>query len=217
MEIKKIVEDLTLLPNTKTNIKLQSQDEITQWQVEQIVKNLEIPNDYACYLRQYDYTDINENENIVFFIGGLGHMSEQFATPEPTDTEAAESLEKFYFPSIHVAGTRLYEDNILTINVAFSLNLIEPTGIFFELYITDFLSGLGRNDGKSNIVGFSSEELYYVPNFTAFVLKIPELITQKGIQELIIKANIDFDIDKVGNYGHLRQIPPSQIDDGLPF
>lgn len=43
------------------------------------------------------------------------------------------------------------------------------------------------------------------------------MLTKEGIQQLITDANLDFEIDKVGSYGHLRKPIPPKIDNGLPF
>lgn len=221
MMIKKVLDDLFLLPNVK--VIRSSQNELRQWQTQKIVENLRLPSDYEWFLSHYEDFAIN-NQNLDFFIGGLSFFSEQFTLPNPTKKEMLDSNTdkdstslRELIGSLHFAGLSLYKVDELSINVYFSWNLVEQTKICYQINITDSLSGRGFNDKKRNVVHFKSENVMYTSSFASFLLEVPKLITKQGLQELINTSGIDFEISKVGTYQHLREEIPLSIEDGLPF
>ena len=158
----------------------------------QFVDTFSIQHDFAYFIENYAYLTV-ENDKFGLSIGGILSLFEDF--------DITQFREIFCFSSSSMSTNKL---NII---IFFNFKCVNTKGVYYYVYINDIDSS----------ISIESDTVYFVPNFNSFLLKIPEIITKKGIQKLITAANLDFNIDKAGSYGYLKKPLPPVIDDGLPF
>jgi hypothetical protein len=213
METKEIIDNLLNQSYYKVeqNLINRSEEEEFDAVCNRFIKMFSLPNDYAYFIEKYGYIALNKDKYRLS-IWGIPVLSYEFAIYSILDLpEDSNNEELFGFvgfeETLSLCNFTLHSEG-LHITIYFKLKFTDVQGIYYCVRITDIVSYVWMN----------SDEIYFLPDFNSFLLKIPELLSKEGMQQLITAANVDFDIDSAGSYSHLRKPEEPRIDgDDLPF